>query len=124
MPLLYEEESYEILGACFEVYREKGPGFLESVYHECLMIEFGLRGIPFESKKKLALTYKDVPLQQVYEPDFVCFDRIIVEIKAVSELHDVFRAKLHHYLRSTKLRLGLLVNFSHYPQLQHERIIY
>jgi GxxExxY protein len=124
MPLLYEEESYAILGACFEVYKEKGPGFLEGVYHECLMIEFGLRGIPFESKKKLVLTYKDVPLTQAYEPDFICYDKIIVEIKAVTDLHDIFRAKLHHYLKSTKLRLGFLVNFAHYPQLEHERVVY
>ncbi len=121
--LLYEEESYAVIGACFEVYREKGCGFLEAVYQECLAIEFGLRGIPFEEQPTLGLTYKSHDLQQTYQPDFVCYGRIVLEVKAVSALTDERRAQVHNYLRASSLRLGLLVNFGHHPELEYERII-
>ncbi len=120
--ILYKDESYRIMGACFEVYRIKGTGFVEPVYQECLEIELGLRGIPFTPKAKLVLTYKDRTLKQHYEPDFVCYEQIILEIKAVSQLCDEHRAQVHNYLRSTGFRLGLLVNFSHHPLLEYERI--
>ena len=123
MALLYEQESYAILGACFEVYKQKGCGFLEPVYHECLAIEFEMRGIPFTSEVELGLEYKGRKLRQTYKPDFICFEKIIVEIKAVSALHDVFRAQLQNYLRATGHRLGFLVNFAHHPKLEYERII-
>ncbi len=87
MALLYEAESYAILGACFEVYKEQGPGFLESVYQECLEIELQERGIPFIAQPGLLLKYKGRELTQAYKPDFVCFGKIIVEIKAVSDRH-------------------------------------
>ena len=121
--LISKDESYAIMGACFEVYKDKGPGFLEAVYHECLGIEFGLRQIPFESKKEVVLTYKGQPLQTKYEPDFICYGTIIVEIKAVSALADIHRAKVHHYLKATGLQLGLLVNFAHQPGVEYERIV-
>ena len=76
MALLYEEESYKILGACFEVYKEKGPGFLEPVYQECLEIEFELRNIPFRPKAGLNLNYKGRILRQTYEPDFILFEKL------------------------------------------------
>ena len=123
MGLLYEDESYAILGSCFEVYKEKGSGFLEAVYQECLAVEFGLRGLPFEAQPALALTYKGQALEQMYRPDFLCFGRIILELKAVSALTDEHRAQAHNYLRASGLRLGLLVNFGHYPKLEHERIV-
>ena len=123
MALLFEEESYAILGACFEVYKEQGCGFVEPVYHECLEIELKLRGIPFLSQKELILTYKGFPLDQRYKPDFICYDKIILEIKAVSHLTDEHRAQVHNYLKSTGHRLGLLVNFGHYPKLEYERIV-
>jgi GxxExxY protein len=123
MALIYEEESYRILGACFEVYREKGCGFLEAVYQECLDIEFELQGIPAIPKPQLELTYKQRRLEQTYEADFVCFGRIVVELKAVSDLNDTFRAQVQNYLRSTGMKLGLLINFGHYPKLEHERIV-
>ena len=123
MALLYEEETYAILGACFEVYKEKGCGFLEGVYQECLAIEFRLRGIPFEEQPALDLAYKGQPLQQTYKPDFVCRAKIVVELKAVSALTDEHRAQLHNYLKASGLRLGLLVSFGHYPKLEYERII-
>jgi GxxExxY protein len=121
--LLHEEESYAVIGACFEVYREKGCGFLEAVYQECMVIELRLRGIPFEEQPTLSLAYKAHDLQQTYQPDFVCYGRIVVELKAVSALTDEHRAQLHNYLKASGLRLGLLMNFGHYPKLEYERII-
>ncbi len=121
--LLYEAASYQILGACFEVYREKGCGFLEPVYQECMEIELGLRGVPFTPQKSLALEYKGCPLRAKYEPDFICDEKIILELKAVSELADEHRAQVHNYLKATGLKLGLLVNFGHYPKVQFERIV-
>ena len=121
--ILYKEESYKIVGACFEVYREKGCGFLESVYQECLEIELRLQGIPYESKKPLALEYKGCPLRSTYEPDFICHEKIVLELKAVTELADVHRAQIQNYLKATGLKLGLLVNLGHFPKVQVERIV-
>jgi GxxExxY protein len=123
MELLYKDESYTISGACFEVYKEKGNGFVEPVYQECLELEFGLQKIPFSSQTALRLAYKGVELKQRYIPDFLCFDKIIVELKAVKQLSDEHRAQVLNYLKATGLRLGLLVNFGHYPKLEYERII-
>jgi GxxExxY protein len=123
MALLFEEETYQVLGACFEVYKDKGCGFLEAVYQECLEIEFGLRGVPFQPQAELMLTYKGRRLKQTYIPDFICFGKIIVEIKAVSQLADEHRAQLHNYLKATGHRVGLLVNFGHCPKVEYERIV-
>ena len=121
--ILYKEESYRIMGACFEVYREKGCGFVEPVYQECLEMEFGLQGLLFQPQVGLALTYKGRPLKERYAPDFICLGKIILEIKAVSQLTDEHRAQVHNYLRATGYKLGLLVNFGHYPGVEHERIV-
>ena len=121
--LVYRDESYRIMGACFEVYKEKGCGFLESVFHECLGIEFETQGIPFESQKVLHLEYKGRPLKQVFVADFVCFGKVIVELKAVSHLADEHRAQLLNYLHATQFRLGLPVNFGHAPKLEWERFV-
>lgn len=121
--LLYREESYRIVGAVFEVYREKGCGFVEPVYQECLEKEFGFQKILFAAQRPLTLTYKGEPLTQKYIPDFVCYEKIIVEIKAVKSLTDEHRAQVMNYLRATGFRLGLLVNFGHYPKSEVERII-
>jgi GxxExxY protein len=121
--IVYKEESHRIMGACFEVYKEKGCGYLEAVYQECLELEFSLQGILFQPKVELALAYKGRPLKQKYVPDFVCFGKIILELKAVSQLNDEHRAQVHNYLRATGYRLGLLVNFGHYPGVEHERIV-
>lgn len=120
---LYKEEGYRILGACFEVYKQMGCGFLESVYQECLEIEFGLQQIPFVSQQTLPLSYKQRALEQKYVPDFICFEKIIVEIKAVSDIMDKHRAQVINYLKATGFRVAYLANFSHYPMLQHERLI-
>ncbi len=111
------------MGACFEVYKEKGNGFLEAVYQECLAIEFGEQQIPFEEKPKLRLEYKGRLLKQEYVPDFLCFGEIIVEIKAVKTLADEHRAQVINYLKSTGKQLGLLVNFGHYPKIEYERFV-
>ncbi len=121
--IIYKEESYRIMGACFEVYRDKGSGFVEPVYQECLEMEFGLQQIPFQPQVPLQLAYKGRPLKQRYIPDFMCFGKIIVELKAVSQLTDEHRAQVHNYLKATGHRLGLLVNFCHYPKLEYERIV-
>lgn len=123
MSLVYEEETYKILGACFEVYKEKGCGFLEAVYQECLEIEFEIQELLFQSRSELQLTYKERILKQKYIPDFICFGKIILEIKAVTKLSDEHRAQVHNYLKATGYKVGLLVNFGHYPKVEHERII-
>jgi GxxExxY protein len=120
--VIYREESYRIMGACFEVYKEKGGGFLEAVFQECLELELTDQQIPFVAKPLLALNYKGRPLRQTYAPDLVCFDKIIVELKAVSGLCDEHRAQVHNYLKATNHRLGLLVNFGHFPKVEYERI--
>jgi len=123
MELIYKEESYKIVGACFEVYKEMGCGFLEAVYQECLEMEFAAQGIPFKPQAELGLNYKGTPLKKVYIPDFLVFDKIIVEIKAVRLLEDWERAQLHNYLKASGHKLGLLVNFGHYPKVEYERIV-
>ena len=80
MELIYKEEAYTLVGACFEVYNELGCGFLEAVYQECLEIELSLRGIPFRPQADLGLVYQGRPLRQHYQPDFICYEKIIVEI--------------------------------------------
>ena len=120
--IIYRDEAYRIMGACFEVYTDKGCGFLEAVYQECLEIEFMEREIPFVAQPKLALSYRGQLLRQTYTPDFICFDRIVLELKAVTALADEHRAQVHNYLRATGHRLGLLVNFGHYPKVEYERI--
>lgn len=120
--IVYKEESYRIIGACFEVYNDKGCGFLEPVYQECLGIEFEFQQIPAIAKPSLVLGYRGRVLAQTYAPDYVCFAKIIVELKAVSALADEHRAQLLNYLHATGFELGLLVNFGHYPKLEYERI--
>jgi GxxExxY protein len=123
MDLYFKEESYRIMGACFEVYSEMGSGFLEAVYQECLRREFVAREIPYSEKPKLQLYFKGEVLDQYYEPDFVCFGEIILELKAVKSLTDEHRAQVINYLKATKRKLGLLVNFGHYPKLEYERLV-
>jgi len=121
--IVFKEESYRIIGACFEVYKEKGNGFLEAVYQECLSIELREQQIPFVQKPRLRLEYKGRKLKQEYEPDFLCFEQIIVEIKAVKQLTDEHRAQVINYLKSTGKQLGLLVNFGHHSGIEHERFV-
>ena len=123
MELLHKDETYRILGACFEVYKEKGCGFLEAVFQECLEMECELQGIPFKAQVPLALSYKGRLLEHRYVADLICFEKVIVELKAVSKLTDEHRAQMQNYLHATGLRVGLLVNFGHYPKVEHERFV-
>jgi len=120
--VIYKDESYLIIGACFEVYKAKGCGFVEAVYQECLEIELEYKKIPFNAQKQLDLFYRGLKLKQIYKPDFVCFGKIIVEIKAVENLAKEHRAQTMNYLKATGFSLGLLINFGHYPKLEYERI--
>jgi GxxExxY protein len=121
--IIYKEESYRIIGACFEVYNEKGCGFTEPIYQECLEIELAMQQIVFEAQARLPLSYKGRPLVQRFQPDFICFGKIIVEIKAVSALTDEHRSQVLNYLNATGYRLGLLVNFGAHGKLEWERIV-
>ena len=123
MNIIHKLESFEIMGACFEVYKEKGNGFLELVYQECLEIEFAGRKIPFKIQPELSLTYKGRLLISKFKPDFICYDKIVVELKAVTALSNEHRAQVQNYLRATGMKLGLLVNFGHYRKLEYERIV-
>ncbi len=122
MELIHKEECYRIIGACFEVYKDKGSGFLEPVYDECLTLELGLQSIPHVPKPRRQLSDKGQILRHHYEPDFVCFDKIILEIKAVTNLSDEHRAQILNYLAASGFPLGLLVNFGHHPKLEWERV--
>ena len=114
--LIYPEECYAIRGAIFEVYHELGNGFREEVYQQCLERELAVRGIPFDSKRELKIFYKGEPIEKTYIPDFVCYDKIIVEIKAVDALSAEHRSQVMNYLKLTRFKLGLLVNFGSYPK--------
>ena len=120
--IIYKKESYAIIGACFEVYNEKGCGFLEPVYQECLAIEFEYQRIPATATPLLVLSYRSRILKQTYAPDYICFEKIIVELKAVLAVADEHRGQLLNYLHATGFELGLLVNFGHYPGLEYERV--
>jgi GxxExxY protein len=120
--IIYKEDSYKIIGACFEVYNERGFGFTEPVYQECLEIEFELQKIPYIAQPEIQLEYKSRKLEQFFKPDFICFDKIIVEIKAVSALSDSHIAQALNYLNATNFELALLVNFGQYPKLEYKRL--
>lgn len=121
--IIYKDESYNIVGAAFHVYNNLGHGFLEAVYQEALEIEFLRRNIPYEREKELNIVYDGVQLKQTYKADFVCYGKIIVELKAVSELIDAHRSQVYNYLHATGYRLGLLFNFGCSDELEKERIV-
>ena len=118
-----KEETYRILGACFEVYNEMGRGFLEPVYQECLELELRLQEIPFESQVTLELEYKGHKLEKRYQPDLICFESVVVEIKATSSLSIDHEAQLLNYMNAGAFEVGLLVNFGHYPKLEYTRLV-
>ena len=109
--IFFKEESYKIGGAIFAVHQALGCGFLERVYQDALEIEFKDRHIPYEREKKIQIMYKGKPLGEPYRADFVCYNKIIVELKALSELDGAHRAQVINYLKATKMKLGLLFNF-------------
>jgi GxxExxY protein len=121
--ILYKDECYQIQGAIFEVYREMGCGYLEAVYQECLEKEFRLRNIPFVAQSTLQLKYKGEQLCQTYKPDLICFDSILVELKAISATSGEHQAQVLNYLKATGMKFGLLVNFGCYPKATVERLV-
>ena len=119
--LLFKAEVYAIQGAIFEVYKHMGNAWHEEVYQQCLERELASRNIPFEAKKELPIYYKGEPIAKTYIPDVFCYDQIILELKAVASLADEHRRQILNYLRITKRKLGLLVNFGSYPRVTIER---
>src|SRR3990167_2008301 len=118
--LIYKEETYKIIGCCFEVYNELGPGFLEAVYQEALSIEFTKQGVPFIEHAEMNVFYKGIILKKKYYPDFLCYDDMVLEIKAMENLSPVDEAQLLNYLKGTKKPLGLLANFGAF-KFQYKR---
>ena len=121
--LVHADEVFRIQGAVFEVNRVLGAGFLEAVYQESLALEFAAREIPFVEQPGLAIDYKGTRLRHVYVPDFVCFGRVLVELKALSELAPEHRAQVLNYLKASSFRVGLLVNFGCAPKARIERLV-
>jgi GxxExxY protein len=121
--LLYKTEVFEIIGAAIEVHKELGHGFLEAVYQEAIQIEMARREIPFDSQKSLRIRYKDQILKKEYLADFICYGKIITEIKALDELSGKEEAQILNYLKATGLRVGLLVNFGSVRKLEWKRFI-
>ena len=121
--LLYEEESFAIRGAVFEVYAELGAGFAEPVYQEALEAELALRGIPFESQKQLRIRYKGKELAQTYRVDLLCYGKIVLELKSVRTILPEHEAQLVNYLKAGPFRLGFLINFSHFPKVDIRRYV-
>ncbi|MDR1469032.1 MAG: GxxExxY protein [Spirochaetaceae bacterium] len=122
MSLLYEYETYSIIGAAIEVHKELGAGFLESVYQEALEKEFILREIPFKREASINIFYKGEVLRKTYIADFICYDKIILELKALSALTNEHFAQILNYLIATQTKIGLLINFGK-NSLEHKRII-
>ena len=120
--LIYKDEAYKIIGACMKVHRELGAGFLEKVYHEALCVMFTELMIPFENEKELTIIFRGKKLAQKYYADFVCFNKIIIEVKSISAINDIHRAQVFNYFKDTGYKLGLLVNFGE-NSLKYERII-
>ena len=120
---LFKQEGYDLMGAAFEVYKEKGCGFLEAVYQECMEREMMMRKIPFQAKLWLKIFYKGEPLLQGYEADLLVCTGIVTELKAAKQLLPEHEAQLLNYLRATGKRVGYLINFGAHPQLEWKRMV-
>ena len=121
--IYFKQESYDIIGAAMHVYNELGNGFLEAVYQEALGIELSKRAIPFEREKELNISYSGQTLIQTYKADFVCYDKIIIELKAVVAIDNSHRSQVFNYLKATGSKLGILLNFGNPNRLEYERIV-
>ena len=117
-----DERTYRVIGAALEVHRELGCGFLEPVYQEALEREMTEREIPFQSQHNVKIHYKGKPLNKTYQPDFICFEAVLVEIKALSSLSGTEEAQVINYLKATGLKVGLLINFGA-KSLEHKRFV-
>ncbi|MFD0863506.1 GxxExxY protein [Sungkyunkwania multivorans] len=121
--LLYREESYKVIGTLFEVHNNLGGGFLEVVYKDALEYEFKRQKIPFERERQYTITYKDIILPHVFFADFVVFDKIVLEVKAVFDIHDSHVAQTINYLKVSSNRVGILANFGT-DKLDYRRLIF
>jgi GxxExxY protein len=119
---LFKEECYNIIGCAMEVHKILGNGFLEAVYQEALEIEFTKQNVPFIREKEIKIVYKGVILNKKYNADFLCFEKIIVELKALSEMAENNYKQLFNYLKATGFKLGLIINFGT-ESLEYKRII-
>ena len=119
---LYQSETYKIIGAMMEVHKTLGCGFLEAVYQEALAIEFDRQKIPYVKEKKLLLFYKEMQMEKFYSADFLCYDKIVVEIKALSALTSTHNSILINYLNATKFKVGILGNFGE-KSLKYKRLV-
>ncbi len=117
-----EDEVYAVIGAATEVHRELGPGFLKGVYQEAMQFELSARGVPFEAERSISFGYKGRPLSLNNSADLVCFDQIIVELKALGQLSGDEQAQVLNDLKATGLRVGLLINFGSLGKLEWKRI--
>jgi GxxExxY protein len=120
--ILYKEESYKIVGACMEVHKKLGPGFLESVYSEALEIEFQNAGIPYEKEKKLPVLYENKPMKKYFRADYICYDSIIIELKSSKYLIEADYKQTLNNIKATNYKLGLLINFGT-PSLTYKRLV-
>ena len=118
-----DQRTYQIIGAAMEVHKELGSGFLENVYQEALEKEFKIQGIPYVSQPVVKIHYKGQVLNKTYQPDFICFGNIIVEIKAMDKLSGTEHAQIINYLKATRYKVGLLINFGT-KSLEHKRFVY
>ncbi len=121
--ILFREECYAVQGVVFDVYKEMGCGFLETVYQECMEKELRSRGIPFAARQEVKVTYKGMLLDQTYRPDLICYDSIILELKALKELTPQHEAQALNYLKATGMKLALLINFGSYPKATIKRLV-
>jgi len=120
--LILKEESFKIIGACFEVHKELGCGFLEAVYQEALAKEFKLQEVPFQREVDLPIYYKEDILDKKYLADFLCYNSIVVELKAIDSIRPEHKAQVINYLKASHLELGLLINFGTLS-LTYERLV-
>ena len=120
--IIYKEESYRIIGSCMKVHQVLGCGFLESVYQEALSKQFNEDGIPFEKEKLINVYFNDLKLNKYFKADFLCFGKIIVELKAIPFVQENNLFQIKNYLKSTNLKLGLLVNFGE-KSLTYKRVL-
>jgi GxxExxY protein len=122
MSLIYKEESYKIIGAAMEVHKELGKGFLESVYQEAIEFEFKELQVPFRKEVPLKIKYKNMNLSKFFIADFVCYEKIILELKSIPDLRSEHISQVFNYLRATDMKLGILINFGA-KSLQYKRIV-
>ena len=122
--LIYKDEVFAIIGAAIEVHRQLGPGFLEPVYQEAMEIEVSVRSIPFVAQQRIQIRYKERLLSKEYVADMVCYDKILVEFKALDCLTGREEAQVINYLKATRFKVGVLINFGSHGKLEWKRLVF